>query len=59
MKAKEEFLIWSNLHPKLAQLKKSLDCNEIKTVRSQVKDLVPGYVPHEEIIDLLYMAKMR
>lgn len=57
MKAKEEFLVWDRLQPKIDQLKDSLYCNEIEIARSQVANLVSGYVPHEEIIDLLFMAK--
>ena len=57
MKARESFLNWSELQPKLAQLKDSLVLNDIKTVRSHMASLVSGYVPHEQIIDLLFRAK--
>jgi FlaA1/EpsC-like NDP-sugar epimerase len=57
MKAREAFLPWPDLQSKLNRLKVSLAQSDVQAVRSQVADLVPGYVLHEKIVDLLFTSK--
>lgn len=57
MKAKEDFFSWTDLEPQLLQLEEALSINDISLVRSLLQSLVPGYVPDEDISDLLTLGK--
>ncbi len=57
MKAHEDFLTWGNLQSKLATLDLALNANDVPWIRSQLKDLVPGYQPDGDVVDWVHLAK--
>lgn len=57
MKANEPFLRWGDLEAKLERLKCAARINEVEQLRRLLTELVPGYVPDDEIVDWVYMAK--
>jgi FlaA1/EpsC-like NDP-sugar epimerase len=54
MKAREDFLPWEVLNPKLAELGLALDANAVPHIRSLLKALVPGYQPDGEVVDWVW-----
>ena len=52
MKGFEDFLPWEELMERLEALQNSLNTNDIETARSLLKELVAGYEPNGESIDL-------
>ena len=59
MKAHEDFLPLDVLQPKLASLGLALDANDVPLIRTQLKDLVPGYQPDGEVVDWVWLAKQQ
>jgi len=57
MKAHEDFLPLEVLQPKLASLGLALDANDVPLIRTQLKDLVPGYQPDGEVVDWVWCAQ--
>ena len=57
MRAREAFLNWSDLEPKLNAIEMALNVNDVHTVRSMLTDLVIGYVPKGEIVDWVYLEQ--
>lgn len=55
MKAHEDFLSWSNLHPHLENLWVALNKNDVGTIRLCIEKLVAGYRPSSEIVDWVYL----
>ena len=56
MKAHEEFLPMDELQIRLSKLTIALDANDAPLIRSQLKELVPGYQPEGLPVDLVCMA---
>ena len=56
MKAHEDFLGWHELQNKLSALELALDKNDVPLIRTQLKELVPGYQPDGEVVDWVYLA---
>ena len=59
MKAHEDFLPWSELMPRLQALITALNANDVPLIRTQLKELVPGYQPDGEVVDWVHLAQMR
>jgi FlaA1/EpsC-like NDP-sugar epimerase len=57
MKAHEDFLSWLGLQEKLAALNLALSANDVPQIRKQLKNLVPGYQPEGDVVDLVHLAK--
>ena len=57
MKAHEEFLSWTELQLRLSVLKRALDNNDVQTIRSLLKELVPGYQPDGEVVDWVWLKQ--
>nr|WP_320442720.1 nucleoside-diphosphate sugar epimerase/dehydratase [Herbaspirillum sp. alder98] len=57
MKAREDFIAWSELQPKLAKLEAALDANDVGVIRAMMLQLVSGYAPHEHIVDWVYLEQ--
>ncbi|HWU61086.1 MAG TPA: nucleoside-diphosphate sugar epimerase/dehydratase [Ensifer sp.] len=57
MKAHEHFLPWAVLLPKLEQIEKLLDDNDVAAIRSAVKELVPGYAGEGKIVDWVHLEE--
>ncbi|MDO9418335.1 polysaccharide biosynthesis protein [Pararhizobium sp.] len=54
MKAREDFLPWSELKEMLRLLEETMEAQDIASARKQLEILVPGYKPTSGIVDLLY-----
>lgn len=59
MKANEAYLHWSDLNPKLQEMKTALNVNDVSHIRSMLSDLVDGYVPNEDIVDWVTLARQQ
>jgi FlaA1/EpsC-like NDP-sugar epimerase len=59
MSANEDFLAWDVLKVKLDELLWAVDAHELVAVRKLLRELVSGYVPQGEIVDLLYMQRKK
>jgi FlaA1/EpsC-like NDP-sugar epimerase len=59
MKAHEEFLPWDELESKLNILNSALDSNNVPVIRTLLKELVPGYQPQAEVVDWVWMEKLK
>lgn len=59
MKAHEDFLSWDVLQAKLTGLGFALDANDVPSIRSQLKDLVPGYQPDGEVVDWVWLKNQK
>lgn len=59
MKAHEEFLPWEALQAKLSILGLALDANDVPLIRALLKELVPGYQPDGEVVDWVWMEKIK
>ena len=57
MSANEDFIAWEQLKSKLLELLASVEHNDLETVRKLLRELVSGYVPQGEIVDLLYVQR--
>ncbi|WP_090143130.1 nucleoside-diphosphate sugar epimerase/dehydratase [Limnohabitans sp. DM1] len=55
MKAHEDFLPWDVLQQKLTALNSALDENDVRMIRSLLKDLVPGYQPDGSWVDWVWL----
>jgi len=55
MKAREDFLPWSEFQRRLSMLESILDQNDILAARSFLETMVSGYVPNGEVVDLVYV----
>ncbi|MGY5807264.1 polysaccharide biosynthesis protein [Rhizobium sp. LEGMi198b] len=57
MRAKEDFLPWSELSKRLAALEAALDENDIPQARTLLQKLVSGYAPSGEVVDLVFRER--
>jgi FlaA1/EpsC-like NDP-sugar epimerase len=57
MKAQESFLVWSDLEPKLNELSSALRVDDVGTIRSMIKQLVPEYSANNDIVDWVFMEQ--
>jgi len=56
MKAQEHHLPWTELHRRLQALAQVLSANDAPTVRKLLSQMVAGYEPAGEIVDLVHLA---
>ncbi len=59
MKAHEEFLPWSELHPQLQSLMQAVDANNVPAIRALIDQLVPGYQPDGKVVDWVWLEQER
>jgi FlaA1/EpsC-like NDP-sugar epimerase len=59
MKAHEDFLPWDVLQAKLSTFGLALDANDVPLIRAQLKELVPGYQPEGEVVDLVWLENQK
>ncbi|RRW16096.1 polysaccharide biosynthesis protein [Stutzerimonas stutzeri] len=57
MRANEEHLDWDVLKDRLAKLLKAVDNDDYPQVRQLLREVVSGYVPEGEIVDLIYQQR--
>ncbi|HEY0123257.1 MAG TPA: nucleoside-diphosphate sugar epimerase/dehydratase [Rhizobium sp.] len=57
MRAKEDFLPWPELSRKLAALEAALDENDVPLARGLLQNLVSGYAPSGEVVDLVFRER--
>jgi FlaA1/EpsC-like NDP-sugar epimerase len=55
MKAHEEYLPWLELESKLMILNSALDSNNVPVIRTLIQELVPGYQPDADVVDLVWL----
>ena len=55
MKSNEDFVPWSTLNEQLNTLEMALNVNDVNLIRLLMQDLVAGYSPSAEIVDLVYL----
>lgn len=58
LKAREEFLVWTELQQKLENLIKAINENDINLIVNLLQELVPGYSPSEQIVDWTFNMRL-
>jgi len=56
MKAHEDFIAWSLLSKHLQNLRGAMESNDVNRTRSILTELVNGYRPSQDMMDLVYLA---
>lgn len=59
MKATEAYLSWSELSPMLDEMRMALTTNDVSRLRSMLTALVDGYVPNDDIVDWVTLARQQ
>lgn len=57
MKAREDFIPWSELEGKLRALEMALNVNDVGVIRLMLQRLVTGYTPSDEIVDWVHLKQ--
>ncbi|MDX2352674.1 nucleoside-diphosphate sugar epimerase/dehydratase [Stutzerimonas xanthomarina] len=57
MRADEEYFTWNELRGALAKLLKAVQQDDYPQVRVLLREVVSGYVPEGEIVDLIYQQR--
>jgi FlaA1/EpsC-like NDP-sugar epimerase len=57
LKAREEFLPWTELQPQLRALRIATDNNDIEAIRGLLEKLVVGYQPDPNVVDWVYLEQ--
>ena len=57
MRAEEEYFSWDVLRALLTKLLKAVEQDDYPLVRTLLRELVSGYVPEGEIVDLIYQQR--
>jgi len=57
MKAHEAFIPWVELEAKLNALEMAVNVNDVGVIRLMMQQLVAGYIPSDDIVDLVYLEK--
>jgi UDP-N-acetylglucosamine 4,6-dehydratase len=57
MRADEEYFTWDELRRVLAKLLKAVEQDDYPQVRVLLREVVSGYVPEGEIVDLIYQQR--
>ncbi len=58
IRAHEKFMTWEELEGRLSDLENALSLGDVVTSRSIMQELVPEYVPNDEILDWAYMERV-
>ena len=59
MRAQEPAISWSTLQPQLEELKQLLDVHQVDTIVQRMRQLVPEYQPHSEVVDWVFIQENR
>jgi FlaA1/EpsC-like NDP-sugar epimerase len=57
MKAHEDYIPWVKLENRLQALEAALKVNDLYLMRSMMTELVSGYKPNSEIVDLIFLEQ--
>lgn len=57
MRAREDFLRWTELSERLMALEQALDENDIPLAQTILKMLVSGYAPNGDVVDLVFRER--
>lgn len=57
MKSHEDFIIWDDLQKHLESLEIALSLNDVEAIRMNMKNLVFGYTPNNEIVDWVHLEQ--
>jgi FlaA1/EpsC-like NDP-sugar epimerase len=58
MKANEEFIPWAEFEGRLRSLETALNVNDVGVIRLMMEKLITGYVPSDQIVDLVYLEQI-
>jgi len=58
MKAREEFIPWTELESELNALQMALTVNDVGVIRLMMQQLVSGYTPSDKIVDLVHLEQL-
>jgi FlaA1/EpsC-like NDP-sugar epimerase len=59
MKAHEDCLSWTMLQQALVELMAAVDVNDVPLMRELIQQVVPGYQPEGEVVDWVYLQKLK
>jgi FlaA1/EpsC-like NDP-sugar epimerase len=59
MKASEKYLPWDELRPWLSTLKAATDNSDVLMIRTLFKNLIPEYIPENEVADWVYKERLK
>lgn len=57
IKAHEDFMPWIEFEAKLNSLEIALNINDVGVIRLMMQQLVAGYIPSDDIMDLVYLEQ--
>jgi FlaA1/EpsC-like NDP-sugar epimerase len=57
LRAREDFLPWQELEPKLKALELALSVNDVRLILAQLRELVAGYAPSENVVDWVLLEQ--
>jgi FlaA1/EpsC-like NDP-sugar epimerase len=57
LRAQEDFLPWQELEPKLKALELALSVNDVRLILAQLREMVAGYVPSENVVDWVLLEQ--
>jgi len=57
LRAREDFLPWHELGQKLKALELALSVNDVRLILAQLRELVAGYVPSENVVDWVLLEQ--
>jgi FlaA1/EpsC-like NDP-sugar epimerase len=57
MRARDQFLAWSQLQPVLSRLEALLDANDVSAIRETLQSLPLAYVPSDEVVDWMHLER--
>ena len=59
MKASEKYIPWDELTPWLSILKAAADNSDVLMIRTLFKNLIPEYIPENEVVDWVYKEQLK
>jgi len=59
MKAHEDFLSWDTLQAQWGDLVLALQANNVPMIQALLKEWVPGYQPHGDVVDWVWVERAR
>jgi FlaA1/EpsC-like NDP-sugar epimerase len=59
MKAHEDFLPWPELQPRLEQLQRATQRNDVPAIKAMLLELVHGYQPADGVVDWVHLENER
>ena len=57
LRSNEDMLSWQDLEIILKKLKSAIEVNDLQLARKLILKVVPGYKPHDSILDLMFSSQ--